>query len=172
MSARRFGGFTLVELLVVIAIIGVLIALLLPAIMQARDAAETTACLNNLRQIGLGLNNYHELNGHFPAGGIVMGAGGSPGRWDGPNWGNWAIELLPYVEAQAVYDDYNHHLPNENGAQAKAVQSSVPVYSCPTDPSSRNVLRPGSGPGNHMEYRRGSYRANCGRNYYLPAELI
>src|SRR3990167_4961613 len=85
-------GFTLVEILVVIAIIGVLIGLLLPAVQAAREAARRARCGNNLRQIGIGLHNYHEVHRTFPPGYL-----GTPADFTGPHW-SWSAFLLPYVE--------------------------------------------------------------------------
>jgi prepilin-type N-terminal cleavage/methylation domain-containing protein/prepilin-type processing-associated H-X9-DG protein len=94
-SLRR--AFTLVELLVVIAIIGILIALLLPAVQAAREAARRSQCSNNLKQIGLGLHNYHDVNRSFPIG---VKAQNGPGTWGH----SWWLGVLPYIEQKAFYD--------------------------------------------------------------------
>ncbi len=101
---RLRRAFTLVELLVVIAIIGILIALLLPAVQAAREAARRSQCTNNLKQLGLGLQNYHDVNGSFP-----FGKGGTNGPGPGAAFGNAGrvsgfIPLLPYIEQGALYD--------------------------------------------------------------------
>src|ERR1700694_1555625 len=85
---RRLGGFTLIELLVVIAIIGVLVALLLPAVQAAREAARRSSCQNNLRQIGLAFQNFHDVSNAFPP---VRIAGG-----DG--WASCFVLIMPYME--------------------------------------------------------------------------
>jgi prepilin-type N-terminal cleavage/methylation domain-containing protein len=97
-AARKDRAFTLVELLVVIAIIGVLVALLLPAVQSAREAARRMSCANNLKQVGLGLLAFHDPNGAFPQG--IYAAPSGPGREDGLGW---ATKILPYIEAQNVY---------------------------------------------------------------------
>jgi prepilin-type N-terminal cleavage/methylation domain-containing protein len=97
-AARKDRAFTLVELLVVIAIIGVLVALLLPAVQSAREAARRMSCANNLKQVGLGLLAFHDPNGAFPQG--IYAAPKGSGTQDGLGW---ATKILPYIEAQNVY---------------------------------------------------------------------
>ncbi|MHC2068283.1 DUF1559 family PulG-like putative transporter [Bremerella sp. T1] len=99
---QRVRGFTLVELLVVIAIIGVLIALLLPAVQQAREAARRMSCSNNLKQVGIGLHNYHDTFGSFPYGSLVKRIGTSNSF--GPSfWGG----MLPFIEQGPLFDQLN-----------------------------------------------------------------
>ncbi|GAB6186903.1 DUF1559 domain-containing protein [Thermopirellula anaerolimosa] len=100
-------GFTLVELLVVIAIIGILIALLLPAVQAAREAARRSQCTNNLKQLGLALQNYHDINKVFPyrKGGTNTGWPGFTGNWDGNGYRKSGfIPILPFIEQRALYD--------------------------------------------------------------------
>ena len=91
----RRPAFTLIELLVVIAIIAVLIALLLPAVQAAREAARRIQCTNNLKQIGLAMHNYHDVNGCLPPG--VKGC----------CWGSWIVYILPYIEQQNMFNAWN-----------------------------------------------------------------
>lgn len=104
MRRRRTSAFTLVELLVVIAIIGVLVALLLPAVQSAREAARRISCTNNLKQIGLAMLNHHEAHGAFPRGLYANATGAN--QEDGLGW---ATKLLPYLEAQNVYAQLKAH---------------------------------------------------------------
>lgn len=132
MSERRFSGpfarfgkgFTLVELLVVIAIIGILIALLLPAVQAAREAARRSQCTNNLKQIGLALHNYHDTHKTFP-----------PGGWNEANQGNrlgYTVFILPFMELQALYDQFDCEAHNYTGANLLPALNAVSGYFCPS----------------------------------------
>src|SRR5215469_6936953 len=92
---RDRQGFTLIELLVVIAIIAVLIALLLPAVQAAREAARRAQCVNNLKQVGIAMHNYHSSSGSLPPGGMAIVDG------------TWQLFILPYLELNMMYNAYN-----------------------------------------------------------------
>lgn len=142
MLGSKKSGFTLVELLVTLAIIGVLVALMLPAIQMAREAARRTQCSNNLKQIGLALHNYHGSFDAFPA--------ASPGKSLG--WG-WGSSLLPYLECQDLYDELEVEwikripLPSQD----PRFGVSLPVYLCPSDTApSQNDQRNGFGTSSYV----------------------
>jgi len=129
--SRPLHGFTLVELLVVIAIIGILVALLLPAVQAARESARRVQCVNNLKQIGLALQNYHSTHDRFPT-----------GETDLHGWGS---ALLPYLEQQTVYDMIDQERPGWPRTNVEAVflvtyypdhvealKTQLPVYRCPS----------------------------------------
>ena len=125
---RGARGFTLVELLVVIAVIGVLVALLLPAVQSAREAARRASCSNNLRQIGIGLLDYHNGSNQFPAGLTDRRTGANPtGRQLA-----WSIFLLPYIEERGVWTLFNTSLGYDAPQNLPATSQVVPIYICPS----------------------------------------
>ena len=135
-TSRRRGAFTLVELLVVIAIIGVLVALLLPAIQSAREAARRTSCNNNLKNLGLAALNFHDSHKKLPTSNRAAGVTNAP-RYA------WSTLMLPYFEEQNVYDKYNFKVnwdapPSNTGDTANQnftlVGTRLPVFECPSVP--------------------------------------
>jgi len=153
MKTQRRLGFTLIELLVVIAIIAVLIALLLPAIQQAREAARRSQCQNNLKQLGLALNNYHDSNNVFPPGGIDGRAlsSGALSTWEG-----WSAQsmLLPYLDQQQIYDMANFSAAIVGDTMSEvtnttATLSRVSTFLCPSDITSAATWYGAQYPGNN-----------------------
>ncbi|QDU60254.1 hypothetical protein Pan216_10930 [Planctomycetes bacterium Pan216] len=142
-ACRRRHAFTLVELLVVIAIIGVLVALLLPAVQQAREAARRAMCTNKLRQIGLGMINYSEAHGVFPFGSRIKGGGNSntPSHPAGGSWvddQSWYQPILPYVDAASIAEMIDQELSWGNnthatGTNEEARRAKVNLFGCPSD---------------------------------------
>ncbi len=131
-TANRRCGFTLIELLVVIAIIAVLIGLLLPAVQKVRDAAGRMNCQNNLKQVGLGLQTYHDAHRQFPSG--YTSGFDAAGNDTGPGWG-WAAQLLPNVEQDNLFKQINFSLPIEHPANAVVRTQTVKTYLCPVENS-------------------------------------
>jgi prepilin-type N-terminal cleavage/methylation domain-containing protein len=127
---RQFAqGFTLVELLVVIAIIGILVALLLPAVQAAREAARRMQCTNNTKQIALAMHNYQDTYKAFPSGQIVSGTIGATST--GWGWG-WSTMILPQMEQSALAGQINCALPMAAPANINLVRTRLPAFVCPS----------------------------------------
>lgn len=150
MQGKQKSGFTLVELLVVIAIIAILVALLLPAVQSAREAARRAHCLNNLKQIGIAMHNYHQTFGVFPMGALSKQPGvPAPPELDWSSglhllgWA-WTVHILPYIEEQQIHDGLDmssvHFRFGPPGSGAFAYGGNLELagrhitkYHCPTD---------------------------------------
>ncbi|EAQ80107.1 DUF1559 domain-containing protein [Blastopirellula marina] len=170
------SGFTLVELLVVIAIIGVLIALLLPAVQQAREAARRMSCSNNLKQLSLAIHNYHDVHQVFPIGVVAMdtisGAGAS-----------WNTRLLPFLEQSAAYDQITFIRTNWSGQSSwpnrnweVVGQMRVDGLNCPSSPlpktrtQTTNSSTVALGAPATLEYQVSDYAGNAG-SYNSGADI-
>ncbi len=176
MRRHRTLGFTLVELLVVIAIIGVLVALLLPAVQSAREASRRTACTNNIRQMGLAAQNFADANGKLPvatqiAGNPANGTSNLMSTYRTPGFGpNWAVLLLPYFEQSALFEQnsagINNYLPS-NGVDLswrRVATASIKGFRCPSDnygANPSNTFQLNTGTFNTF-WARGNYGANAG----------
>ncbi len=167
---RRRGAFTLIELLVVITIIGILIALMLPAVQAAREAARRAQCANNLKQIGLAVQQYHSALGSFPPGNVLKAAGFCPGdaNVQSDDGTNWAISILPYIEQKALYDSYDFGAYNESPPNRQVRETFIGMYACPSDSDTSSLAVPARGPASvsqgNIPYMPGSYRAMSGRS--------
>jgi prepilin-type N-terminal cleavage/methylation domain-containing protein len=164
MFSRR-KGFTLVELLVVIAIIGILVGLLLPAVQAAREAARRSQCTNNLKQIGLGLQNYHQTHNRFPPPGFSS------------NQACWLVVLLPFIEQKPLFDQFNFNQGNYMDAdKIRVAATRIPIYFCPssTEETDRRsgyapeVYPPGSSVRVYTAHYFGVLGPNGTNNYLSP----
>ncbi|MEX2091117.1 MAG: DUF1559 domain-containing protein [Pirellulales bacterium] len=167
----RLRGFTLVELLVVIAIIGILVALLLPAVQAARESARRSQCTSNLKNLALAVHTFHDGNKRFPA--ALTFPDNAASLPNPPNplndqrlFGNWAIDILPYIEEQSLHDQFVfgtipdvtlRHDPN-----AAARGTEIDVMLCPSDEGKGNLFQGSAGSaGASGNWARGNYGYNA-----------
>jgi len=152
----RRRAFTLVELLVVIAIIGILIALLLPAVQAAREAARRSTCTNNMKQIGVALHNYHDVNGRLPHGTF---AATQQSRW------GWQPRLLPFIEGGAEFNLLDFRIaawqPDQNGNNFQCLRRIHRSFLCPSDTLSERIIQE-EGFGAGWEISQSDYAGNIG----------
>ncbi|MFT7643451.1 MAG: prepilin-type N-terminal cleavage/methylation domain-containing protein [Pirellulaceae bacterium] len=175
--SRKRSGFTLIELLVVIAIIGILVALLLPAVQAVRESARRVECRNNLKQLAIALHDYHDSHGMFPPAVQVDTRPNSEAFQDNPRntdnfRPNWVIMLLPFMEQQAIYDhfDLDDYIsapsPSPN---YKARGMRISTMLCPSDPYNTTKFS-GTSTGEGDNWGRANYAAN-GVNYRLDNDI-
>lgn len=164
-TVRIRVGFTLIELLVVIAIIAVLVALLLPAVQQSREAARRAQCKNNLKQIGLALQNYHDSHRLLPPG------------WISSNYFGWSLALLPHLDQAALQKRFRPNLPltDNTGSPSNLTlaQTMLPVFRCPSDlvPTNLTPLKPGLA-GVLTNQATSSYPGNYGKEIVIPGTWL
>ena len=161
-------GFTLVELLVVVAIIGILIALLLPAVQSARESARRLECLSHLKQLGLAMHNHHDSRGYFPSSyvckpGGVMGQPNDDGD-SGPGW-TCLFQILPFVEESSTMRMFNQSVPCWDPSNAVAATTSISVFRCPTVSEVSATYTVEGDSGNPLAvFARANYVACAGQN--------
>lgn len=176
---KRQLGFTLVELLVVIAIIGVLIALLLPAVQAAREAARRSQCINNMRQLGLALQNYHSTNGKFPPGNLGVGTEANPLQPRSSNtpgtpgfipFTPHVVFMLPYLEESARFATYDTKLDWDGQTRAvlEQITGALPTYQCPSSEGfTMDATQGGPAASSNLSDHKGSYGVNWGQWEYI-----
>lgn len=157
-SPSRRAAFTLVELLVVIAIIGVLVALLLPAVQAAREAARRAQCLNNHKQLGIALHNYHDTHKILPP--SIQFWNGDDSRDSDNLRANWIILLLPFMEQQPLYDkfDFSQTISHANNRDQRGTR--IKNLLCPSDGFNTKKFR-GNSSGEGDNWQRGNYAASA-----------
>ncbi len=161
---QRRTGFSLIELLVVIAIIAVLISLLLPAVQSAREAARRMQCVNNLKQIGIALHNYHDALSILPPG-YIAASKFIDGETDtAPGW-SWATMILPQLEQAPLYAAINVNLPVQAVANTTSTQTILNAYLCPSDQLRGGTFAVTDGLGNTVAtVAPSSYAASTGND--------
>jgi prepilin-type N-terminal cleavage/methylation domain-containing protein len=171
-SSRKRRGFTLIELLVVIAIIAILVAMLLPAVQQVREAARKSQCQDHLHNLVIALHNYESPHKRLAPGAVWRGPNGiggtAPENGRDANWGaTWALMILPFIEQKPLYDLYDFEANARTGTSSTTGnnpvnQAQIDVYNCPSHPEDLTLLTQ-----DFNGFRKGNYAANAGAGRYM-----
>lgn len=156
-DVHRLHGFTLVELLVVIAIIGMLVAILLPAVQGARSAARRAQCQNNLKQLGIAINAHESAIGNYPAGVVAEHSNLQDGKYSG------FVTLLPYLEAQNMFDQFDRNSDWKTPQNMRIAAMPVESYQCPSSDSTVGMRQ--SGAASDYAYSKGPQAYLCSKPY-------
>lgn len=159
------------ELLVVIAIIGILIALLLPAVQAAREAARRSQCSDNLKNLALACQSYLDAKKNLPPGKVAVETGTETGNCTNFNeYSNWALEILPFIEETPLYRQYHFDRANDDASNDLVRKTALKIQTCPTDPNPPSVQTPAVSAPDAMT---SSYKGVAGRGWFAatnPAE--
>ncbi len=163
-------GFTLVELLVVIAIIGILVALLLPAVQSAREAARRAQCTNHIKQLALALHNHHDIRGRFPHGNYnyLDSTGSTPAPYNNRQDRRcWMQDTLPYLEQQPLYEEFETYMQTNNSALGfPNLHVVIPTLRCPSDPINKKLRTFWGGIGTPTQGFSGNLVVCAGNDYF------
>jgi prepilin-type N-terminal cleavage/methylation domain-containing protein/prepilin-type processing-associated H-X9-DG protein len=169
---KRRPGFTLIELLVVISIIGILIALLLPAVQQARAAAQRAQCLNNMKQVGLAMHLHENLKKRFPHGtyNLLDGTHTTPAPYNNMQDRRcWMHDILPFMDQQPLYEQFETYMKtNASALGFPKLHTVIPPLMCPSDPIGPKLHTYWGGSGTPTQGFSGNMVACAGNDYFNP----
>lgn len=176
-ASTRRTAFSLIELLVVIAIIGILVALLLPGVQQAREAARRAHCRSKLRQLGLAIHNYHDVHLVFPLNASSFSKPMPDSNPTGINGFTWIVGCMPYLDMTNLYNQLNSNIQVVTEPNLTLARTPIPFLVCPSDPTplvrddqTKDCFYPGDATGNPSIYGSTTAGVTC-YNGYFPKEF-